>query len=424
MPEIYVAMIILLCIAGIGWGVDRPSRIYQFPFVMSGIFIAFLVPQAISLCLNPILPSRRALERVLLMSVLCLIMCLLSQATPKAPKLLKALNFNVNQKKLFQGGLALAILGFVFSRLALGTEITLNARGQLTGLRTIYSTLAYLSVPGFAILLLITLKRPNWTNIAATFFACYIPIYRIVQFGRRETIAAFILTIALALFFHRRITPPRTLAICGVIFAMLVIPLIGQYRAIAASGGWSQLWSLDPVQTLQKMVGSAKDLELEYAALQIDATVQTKQYGYGLGYWNILVFRFIPAQLLGRGFKDALTLHPQDYSLRQLYNYVPNPGLVPTGIADAFIEFDYFGCLVFLALGWVFKNLWISATKDGAILSQILYISFLPGSMKAVTHGTGTCLSDFTFYTIFVLSVMLYARQPASASRLGYASRS
>ncbi|BAU11425.1 hypothetical protein LEP3755_19190 [Leptolyngbya sp. NIES-3755] len=423
MSTIYLAVIILLCIAGIGWSVDRPSRIYQFPFVMAGIFAAFLVPQGISLILNPILPSPKVLERALLMSALCLLMCLLSYALPTSAKVVKALSFPTNEKKLFQGGLLLAVLGFFFSRLALATELTLNARGQLTGLRTIYSTFSHLSVPGLAILLLLTLKRPNFTNIAATLFACVIPVYRIIAFGRRETIATFLLTIGLALFFRKRWTVPRPLAIAAVIFALLAIPLIGQYRSVASSGNWDQLWNLKPIENLKNVVGNASDLELEYAALQIDATIKTQQYGYGTGYWNILVFRFIPAQLLGSDLKEGLMLRLQELDLRALYNYVPNPGLVPTGIADTFREFDYFGCLVFVVLGLLIKTLWVSAVRHDSILSQVLYITFLSGSMKAVTHGTGTCLSDFVFYTIFVLGVALYARRKVPTSKLNYVPR-
>jgi hypothetical protein len=420
MSDVYLAFLILFCIAALGWGLEKMSRVYQFPFFMGGIFIAFLVPQAIALYVTSRLPSKAALERVLLMSVLCLAMCLMSYALPSSPKLIRSLNFSVNPKRLFHGGLFLASLGFVFSFLALNTEITLNSRGQLTGLRTIYSTFAYLSIPGLAILLLLALKRPTIVNISAALFAAFIPLYRIVVFGRRETIAAFLLAIGLALFFQKRVTPPRTLAIAAIVFALLVIPLIGQYRRVSASGNWNLLWDLDPIGNLQNMVESAKDLELEYAALQMDATVKSGQHGYGLGYWNILAFRFIPAQLLGRGFKEALMLQTKDYSLKTLYDYVPNPGLVPTGIADSFIEFDYFGCLVFLILGYVLKNLWISAAQYNSVLSQILYISFLPGSMKAVTHGTGTCLADFVFYAIFIFAVVLYARRRIPRPALHY----
>jgi hypothetical protein len=420
MADAYLAFLILFCIAALGWGIEKMSRVYQFPFFMGGIFIAFLVPQAISLYVTSKLPSKTALERVLLMSVLCLVMCLMSYALPTSPKLIRSLNFSVNPKRLFHGGILLAILGFAFSFLALDTEITFNSKGQLTGLRTIYLTFTYLSIPGFAILLLLTLKRPTIVNICATLFAAFVPTYRIIIFGRRETIAAFVLAIGLALFFHKRLTPPRVLVIAAIVFALLVIPLIGQYRRASLSGNWNLLWELDPIENLQNTVQSAKDLELEYAALQMDATVKTGQHGYGLGYWNILAFRFIPAQLLGRDFKEALMLQTKDYSLRTLYGYVPNPGLVPTGIADSFIEFDYFGCLVFLVLGYVLKNLWISAAKYNSVLSQVLYISFLPGSMKAVTHGTGTCLADFVFYAIFIFAVVLYARRRVPRPALHY----
>lgn len=411
MADIYLAILILLCIVGIGWGVDKTSRIYQFPFVMSGIFVAFIVPQALSLYVTSALPTRQALERVLLMSALCLLMCLLSNNLPVSSKFVQSLEMNFHPSKLFYGGVILSIVGFVASIAALSTPGTANSLGQATGIRTIFSTFTYLSIPGLAILFLLYLRRPSTSALIAVLFAVYVPLQRIILFGRRETTAAFLLTIGLALYFRKRLVVPRIVAICMVIVALLSIPAIGQYRAVSASGNWNQLLNINPVETLQNMIENATNLDLQLGAMHMEATVKTGQYGYGTGYWNELVFRFVPAQFLGKAFKEGLMIRLQDYSLPKLFKYFPNPGSVITGVGDSFMEFDYFGCLVFLLLGWLFKHLWVASVKLNSLVSQIVYISCLPGVLKAVTHGTQTCLADMTFNCIFIFAVLIYARR-------------
>ncbi|MCY6493553.1 hypothetical protein [Leptolyngbya sp. GGD] len=418
MSDIYLVLFIVACIACVSWGLDRMSRVYQYPFFMGGIFAAFLVPQALSLYLTKKLPSETALERVLLMSFLCATASFLSAWLPAPKKPIRLLQQSLSDKKLFQIGLILAAAGLIFSRWASGTEATVNNRGQLTGLRTILSTFTYLSLPGLSILLSLCLKCPTMSRLVATLFAALGPLQRVVFYGRREVIASLLLTVALTLFFHRGWKPPRSLVVGGVVFALLAIPLAGEYRRISSSGDWSQLWNLDPVGTLQADISNAKDLELEWAALQMDAAVKTGQYGYGVGYWNELVFRFIPGQLVGRDFKSSLMIETQSFNLKKLYDgFVVNPGLVPTGVCDSFLEFDYFGCLVFLALGYLYKVLWTSATRDNSFVAQLLYVSFIPSALKGVTHGTRTCLADMTFYLIFLGIAVLYARKRVRTSQ-------
>ena len=414
MAEIYLALFILGCISCLGWGLDKMSRIYQFPFFMGGMFVAFLMPQAIALYLSADtkLPNQRALERVLLMSALCVFMCLFSTILPVSPKAAKSWDINLNLKRLFYGGVFLATLGMIFTVLTMRTEYATNAIGQATGLRTIFSTLTYLSMPGFAMVLTVALKRPNALCYAAAAAAAFVPLYRIIVFGRRETTGAFFLTVGLVLFFQKKIKPPRTLAIAAIVFALLAIPIIGQYRAISTSGRWDLLGQLDPLTTFQNMVQESNDSELRWAALSMDATLNTKQYGFGLGYWNELVFRFVPAQWVGREFKEGLMLPMQDFSLRELYGYVVNPGFVMPGVGDTFMEFDYLGCVVFLGVGYLYKILWTSATRFGSLSSQLLYISSIPGLLKIVSHGTKSTLADITFNFIFIFCVFLYARQP------------
>ncbi len=71
MAQIYLDILVIICLGLIAWGLVCLERVYQYPFFMGSIFISFLLPQAFALIKNPGQVSQQALERVLLFSCLC-----------------------------------------------------------------------------------------------------------------------------------------------------------------------------------------------------------------------------------------------------------------------------------------------------------------------------------------------------------------
>lgn len=412
MAETYLYLFALTCVGLLIWGLIRLERIYQYPFFMGGIFTAFILPQAIALTKNPELPDQQALERILLMSCLCAAMCFLGYQFKPSSKFVRSLSLSMDEKKLVRGAIVFTAVGFICKALivrALGGSAVTSINGQWTGVITIYAFFGQLIYPAFTIFLLLTLQRFTVTRFFLTLVAFILPFDAIVFGGRREITGSIILTFGLAFYFCLRYLPPRFLVIGSVVFAMAAIPLIGQYRSIFYSGDLSKFAEIDFFSALQNQVDTGDILELRNGALYMDAAVRSGNYGFGLGYWNTLVFQFIPAQLLGRAFKEDLQLRLTNFDLGALYNYEAPIGLTPTGISDSFVEFDYFGCLFFFFLGYLFKNLWVSATIGNSIVSRILYISLLAPALKSVTHTTAVCVSDSMFRLIFTSCLFLYA---------------
>jgi hypothetical protein len=379
---------------------------------MGGIFVSFILPQAIALSNNPGAVSQQALERVLLMSCLCAAMCWLGYQLPPSPSFLKKLDISVDSKKLFRGGLFFVLIGYASAFLVSQLPEAARQESTLSGIITIYAFFGSLIYPGFTILLLSSLQRPNLAKIIITACAAALPLQTIIFYGRREATATFILTIGLSLYYFRRYVPPRWLALTLIVIALVAIPLTGAYRGIAKTGDWSQLLELRPGENLKVLVEKGKTLELRNAALLMDAAVQTGQYGYGTDYWNSLVFRFVPAQLIGRDFKNALQikLSKSKQDLQDLYNYTAHTGTTTTGIGDSFVQFDYLGCLFFLILSYLFKSLWSSAIYKNSTVSQIFYVSLVAPALISVTHGTVRFFPDLLFRLIFIGSVIIYSR--------------
>jgi hypothetical protein len=412
MAETYLYSFALICIGLLIWGLIRLERIYQYPFFMGGIFVAFILPQAIALTKNPQLPDQQALERVLLMACLCALMCFLGYQCKPNYRFVKSLSIPLDEKKLIRGAIAFTIIGYASNALiarTLAGSAQTSINGQWTGIITIYYFFGQLIYPAFTIFLLLTLQRFTAIRFFLTLIAFAIPLQAIVVAGRREVTAAVILTFGLAFYFYRRYLPPRSLVVGSIVFAMVVIPFIGEYRTISSSGDWSKLAEINPLEALQNQVDTGDILELRSGALYMDAAVRSGNYGFGLGYWNTLVFQFIPAQLLGRSFKEDLQLRLTNFDLQTLYDYDAPIGLTPTGVSDSFVEFDYFGCLFFFLLGYLFKNLWVIAVAGDIIVGRILYISLLAPALKSVTHTTAVCVSDSTFRLIFLGCLFFYA---------------
>jgi hypothetical protein len=415
MVDLYLYLLIAICLGLLSWGLIRLERIYQYPFFMGGIFVSFIAPQAIALINKPGPVSQQALERVLLMSCLCAAMCWLGYQLPPSQNFIKKLDLVIDPKRFFQGGIVFVLIGFVSNLLISRLPDAAKESTQWTGVITIYVFFSSLIYPGFTILLLSTLRRATVSKIILTACAAALPIQTIIFYGRRESTATFVLAIGLSLYFVRRFVPPRWVAVTLVILALFAIPLTGTYRTIAKTGKWEQLYQIKPLESLSAFVEEGEFLELRNAALLMDAAVQTNQYGYGTDYWNTLVFRFIPAQLVGKSFKDFLQIKLVNYDLESMYRYKLQVGLTITGIGDSFTQFDYLGCFFFFLIAYLFKNLWISAIYRDSIISQIFYVSLFAPAMISVTHETARFLPDLLFNFIFFGALTLYSRQKSIA---------
>lgn len=414
MVELYLYLLIAICIGLLGWGLIRLERIYQYPFFMGGIFVSFILPQAIALINNPGAASTKAVERVLIMSCFCAAMCWLGYQLPPSINLIKKLDIAINPDKLLHGGIVFILIGYISSFLIFQLPEAVRDNTQWTGIITVYGFFGGLIYPGLTIVLLSALQRPTVNRIVLTIFASFIPLQTIVLYGRRQVTATFILTLGTALYFFYRYIPPRWLALTAIVSALFIIPLIGDYRAIAKAGEWSQITELRPFDNLKALIEKGQILELRNAALLIDSAVQTGQYGFGTGYWDGFVSRFVPAQFVGLEFKNDLQLNLSNFDFKALYGYSQPTGATNTGIGDAFVQFDYFGSLYFAFLGFLFKNLWLSATFGQSVVSQLFYISLITPAMRSVTHGTLEFPPTLFFYFIFLGAVIIYSKDQPS----------
>jgi hypothetical protein len=310
-------------------------------------------------------------------------------------------------------------LAYFFTILISRMSLQERGGGLWSGKVTIYQFFASLIQPAMAICLSYALRTRSQQGWVMTAIAALLPVVAIIFFGRREEAALFVMTVGLTLYFQRRIVTPRFAILGALAVATLLIPGTSQYRSAMKTGNYSQLRQVDFVDNFVQFINKAPILELRNAAMMIDATQESGEFGYGSAYWDQLVFRFVPAQIIGRDLKERIMFHPPKRGVDMripVMRYKVPPGTTLTGMGDSFREFWFFGALFFAALAIVFKSLWYASLREDAIFAQLLYIQTSTSAMRAVTHQTVDYLPGLVYNLVFLGAVVYYSRVRAPHS--------
>ncbi len=399
--------------------IRRPERIYSYPHFMTAVFAIFILPQAISLVRFPGAAPEEAVQKVLLVTCLCLGACLIGYRLASSHPVVRQPPQTVDPRRLLLAGLVFVGCGIGFSYVLGHTEIQTNEFGGWTGPATIYGFFQQLCYPGFAICLMVTIRRPTFLSLGSTLIATIIPLQSIL-FGRREPAALFLMTIGLTLYFRLGLKPPGWLVATGIAIAILAIPATATYRQFQLQNDWQAVRQMELVNNFKDFLRTESVLELRNAAMLIEATRRSRNYEYGAGYWNHLVFRYVPGQLLGPAFKEFLMIaSPRERLESELaaMDYVNPPGSTVTAMGDSFQQFGYFGCLFFAGLGVFYRALWRKAIPRNALFAQLLYMQSCTCAMRAVTHWTLDFLPGLAYNVIFLGGAAIYASAEKPVSR-------
>jgi hypothetical protein len=424
MPNFFIPFA-LTCVVLLAVAIVRPRLFYEYPYFMAATFTAFILPQAYALYRNEW--GGAYLRMTLLMCFLCLAGCWLGYQRRPHPALLAKLNIPIDLARFLQGGVVLVLIGWYFTY-KFGTAAEEESTDGMTGIRTVYLFFGGLVYLGFAICFYCALKRGWIIAWLATFAAAIIPMQAALFHGRREPTVLFLMSVGLGMFFIKEKTAPRWAIITAVLGAMLFIPSTAEYRQLAKEDPLEAFREINFRQQFQEALDPDATSELKNATALIAATQETGDYEFGAGYWNQIVFRFVPAQFLGKDFKDSLMIGGEQRDMSDFVYDVLGfrlpAGLTVTGMGDSFNEFGYCGCLFFAIVGYVFKTLWAAANRPNGIVAQILYIQITTSAMRAATHQTIDFLPAFIYSLIFIGAIALYAREravfatPLSSSRV------
>jgi hypothetical protein len=409
---IYLVLLAASCFVLLIRATIRPILFYQFPYFIAATFTAFILPQAYAAYTGEWGGSY--LDTALIMSLLCLAGCWFGYLPKAHPALLEKFNVRMNPGRFFHGGVVLVAVGYYFTY-RFGTLDEGELTSALTGIGTIYLFFSGLVYPGFAICFYCALRGQGAFAWIVAAIAAWIPIQIAIFYGRREPTVLFLLSLALVIYFLKGKRLPRLLVLGAVIAAMFAIPATAEYRKSAAEDPLEAFQQLDIAEQFNQYFNEESPSEFKNAVTLIAVTMANGDYEMGVGYWNHLVFRFVPAQILGENFKNSLMIggKQRDYGeyIERAAGFRLPVGTTVTGIGDSFNQFGLLGCLVFAAMAYLFKNIWVAANQPGGTVAQILYIQVSTTGMRALTHQTVDFLPGFIYSAIFIGLVALYAKE-------------
>lgn len=404
------------------WGISGRSGQYQYPFLAGAVFTGWIVPQAIGLYGNQTLPDG-AYERTLFMAVLCVVAIYVANVSCRKPW--RSFDWQLDDRRLLIGATALSVFGFFFNLLIMVLPAEQLGK-QWTGIVTIYYFFSQAQIFGFAIaaILYARTRRLLALMLAALNFVFY--AVGILYTARRGLTIDIGLITLLALWFGRGRVMPRVLMISGAVIAMLLVFNIDEVRRESSGPkgygtGDSRILSMEELSKIDfvgrfNQILSKGSEELTNAIYDMSATAELGEYNFGQSYWNAFVFRYVPAQFLGRDIKQSLMFDLPENAARGMYGYRRSFGSTATGLSDSFAAFWFFGAAVFFVISRVMASLYLAALRQHRI-AQILYMVSITDAMHAITHVSWWFFTPWIQYLIFLLPVFAWARVKSVSAR-------
>jgi hypothetical protein len=278
-----------------------------------------------------------------------------------------------------------------------------------TGIATIYIFFARLITFGFAIALLCIARRYSNLALAILLFDSAFYAKTIFISGRRQDAAEFVLMIALAFWFQRGWKTPRFAVFLGLLIMLAGILGIGDYRKAtlySRETDWSAVLNIDLTGKWDQLMTEGGG-EMRNAVNAIEHVDQSREFNFGLSHWNEIMFAYVPAQFLGREFKDSLF-----FDIPELFdvNYrLPFIGSTLTGFSDAFASFWYFGCLKFFLISLAMGRIYSLAVR-GSTTMQAVYMLSVGPAMLTITHFTNEIVNAWIQMAVFLFLFRSYAK--------------
>jgi len=402
-----------MCMLTLAWGFLKTNRMIQYPFLAAGAVSAQFLPQLMA-ATSPesaaSFPGEFALARFALMLCLCFGAGVLGYFyTGRKPKYF---NWDMNLNKLLAGGIALVLGGLFFSFLLGRLPREQLEATQWSGMPVRYLFFARMGVYGFSICLLIFLKSFN----KVAFLGILPGLFSFVELliiGRRGATATIGLAVLAGIWFCMRRIPPRFVILAGMAAFVLFAFSIGEYRDIQRSDKDKKIDEIKKIRFIdkfnQEFIRENQSDELVNAVYLMEAIQRRGAYNYGATLYNTLIAAYVPRQIFGDEFKKSLMVKtPEEIAYEEL-NYSLKIGSCTTGVADVFVAFSYFGCIIFFLQGWLMRRMWEGASAGGMVY-QIIYLAQAAFQIAAFNGAISNLTTPWVHVALFAGPVLLYAR--------------
>lgn len=407
MTSTLLAILILVCGTLLAWGYQKPERMLHYPFLAGCVFAGFIFPQLLGLSLNFEQLPPHALDKTILMTILCAGACYIGHSINKTP--FQFFNWSFDYSRLLIVATTLSLSGaYFFFKIS---ELAEETVGLWTGIITIFVFLSSTLTIGLAIALTVHTFYPSRWSLAIIIFDAAFYLHRIVFLGRRRYTFEFIIMFGLALWFRFRKLPSRVVLVTVIILFTLWISSVGDYRTALIgeqTGGFQDVIKIDFVGNLQG-IASEGGHDLTNAVYNIEAFDRRGNFDLGLRHWNGFIDYHVPGQFVGYDTKQNLMVSLDNAALKE-FNYRPKTGSTTTGISDSFLSFWYFGAIKFLIISYVMRSLFRAASRH-SLVAIILLMLIYSGALESITHSTDRFFIAWFRIIAFLGPSLLFARE-------------
>jgi hypothetical protein len=385
------------------------SGVYTYPFLASAVFLGFVTIQLVGLTNNQNIPEG-AIDKTLVMTSLCVFMVYLGGKVGSRPY--RMLDWKINRKRLLISSAILSLGGAVFFFLISRLPEEVRLESLPSGIMVAYGFFAQMMTYGFAISALIYASTSSKPALAVLLFDLAMYADRIIVSARRGEMAVVLVILALAFWFRRGWVVPRSIVVGLMIVSVFFIYSTGDYREGAKENGILQtIGNINFKDNISSILNNGGP-ELELAVYQIEAADRRLAFDFGAFYWNVLVFNYVPAQIVGADIKQSLTVETENSALAE-FGYEGMTGSTTTGVVDTFRSFWYFGSLVFFLISYILSRIY-AAALSGNFVMQIFYLLLIVKGLHAITHNAGWFLTPWLHMLIFLIPALIYAREGKS----------
>jgi hypothetical protein len=399
------------------------GQFYQFPFWVGVIALGWFFPQAIGGYFKVEQFPENAYADGMFFAALCTAALWIGfvKAVAKEPSKPSWLDAPFDTQRLYWVGAAFCVFGFYFQWKLWALPEEMLAETQWSGATVKYRFFANMFKMGFLTLWLLYLSQSRLfiPKILVFIIPCLLFLLEAaVLRGRRAGMMNLVAYLFVSFWFVRRISVPRWFIIAGLAAGLVLINGIGTYRAIMIKkkeASLSQRLSLavnaDYFSSSKKNI-SQSGSEFKSYIFYRQVYAEDRIYDFGCVHWNNLVYNYVPAQIVGREFKDSLMfrqlveVNPRLLA-EEKYGHMRKTGSTSTGYTDAFGSFGWFGFIKFLLVGGIMGSLYRHAMQGG-FLSQLLYVYVLGTSMHIISHVTHRILVAVWVYFFMMGYPFLY----------------
>ena len=177
---------------------------------------------------DPSGPSDSALERFIVMAILCQLASWAGYNHPWKSEAFLDLTFD--PRRLALSAVILSVFGFYFGYQLSTTEPEIAANGNWTGIATIFSTLSQVSRYGFVLAAILYFRNKDWRFLLG--MIPQIAIYA-KQFlaGRRSPTGELLIIVMTLFFFYGKKSVPLWLLLTGMVFMAVFSLGLNKFRS-------------------------------------------------------------------------------------------------------------------------------------------------------------------------------------------------